>query len=281
MKNYILYFTIILISGIAGAQSERTIVLRGKILNDTIEKANLSVVNLSLKMGAITNNQGQFEIEARFQDTIHLSAIQYETYQFVVSKKMIAKGSAAFYLVPKITELTEVLLSDSELTGVLRADILPFDTNNIYDENRVNLPQNTAPKRTAEERRLYTASTRGPDQVGRYNARFDIPLAGVINGLSGKTKQLKKRIAIANFQAEVDRQRLRFSDTVYIKTMQIPLVLIDDFVLYAMSDTKEIAQIETNSLIELFAYFEKKAKTYLVLKAQEVDEESEVPIMKQ
>ncbi|MFT6417529.1 MAG: hypothetical protein ACJARZ_002896 [Dokdonia sp.] len=63
--------------------------------------------------------------------------------------------------------------------------------------------------------------------------------------------------------------------------MQIPLVLIDDFVLYAMSDAKEVSKIQMNSLIELFAYFEKKAKTYLVLKAQELDEENEVPIMKQ
>ncbi|MFT5862538.1 MAG: hypothetical protein ACI828_001187 [Flavobacteriales bacterium] len=281
MKNRILYFALVLISGLATAQTERTIVLRGKILNDTIERANVSVVNLSLKVGAITNNQGQFKIEARLQDTIHLSAVQYETFQFVVSAKMIARGNTAFYLVPKITELGEVQLSNSELTGNLSADILPFDTNSIYDAKRGNLPQNTAPQRTAEERKLYTASTRGPDQVGRYNARFDIPLLGVINGLSGKTKQLKKRIAIANFQAEVDRQRLRFSDTVYIKTMQIPLVLIDDFVLYAMSDAKEVSKIQMNSLIELFAYFEKKAKTYLVLKAQELDEENEVPIMKQ
>ena len=146
--------------------------------------------------------------------------------------------------------------------------MIPFNTNNIYDSKRVNLPPNTAPKRTAEERKLYTASTKGPDQVGRYNARFDIPLLAVINGLSGKTKQLKKHITVSNFQTKVDRQRLRFSDTVYIKTMQIPLELIDDFVFYAMSDAEEVAKLQLSSLIDLFAYFEKKAKTYLVLMAQ-------------
>jgi len=279
MRNHLLYLGLGLMYGLATSQTERVIVLRGKILNDTIEKANLSVVNLSLKVGVITNNQGQFEVEVRLRDTIHLSAVQYETYQFVVSNKMIATGSTSFYLIPKITELEEVQLSDRELTGNLRADILPLDTNGIYDANSVNLPQNTAPKRTSEERRLYTASTRGPDQVGRYNARFDIPLQAFINGLSGKTKQLKKQIAVSNFQAEVNRQRLQFSDTVYIKTMQIPLVLIDDFVFYAMSDTEAVAKLQKNSLIELFAYFEKKAKTYLVLKAQELPVES-VPIIK-
>tara|TARA_R110002051_G_scaffold88673_4_gene156272 strand:+ start:12110 stop:12925 length:816 start_codon:yes stop_codon:yes gene_type:complete len=268
MRNYLLFLSLVLISKLITAQTQEGIILGGKILNDSIEKASLSVVNLSLKVGAITNDHGQFEIEARLKDTIHLSAVQYESYQFVVSEKMIAIKSITFYLIPKITELAEVQLSDSELTGNLRRDMIPFNTNNIYDSKRVNLPPNTAPKRTAEERKLYTASTKGPDQVGRYNARFDIPLLAVINGLSGKTKQLKKHITVSNFQTKVDRQRLRFSDTVYIKTMQIPLELIDDFVFYAMSDAEEVAKLQLSSLIDLFAYFEKKAKTYLVLMAQ-------------
>lgn len=280
MSKCFIFF--LLTTGIACAQTQRVITLQGKVLNDTIERANLSVVNLSLKVGAITNNEGQFEIKARLQDTIHLSAVHYESYQFVVSKKMISSRSTSFYLVPKITELDEVQLSNHTLTGSLRADMLPFDTDNIYDSKRVNLPQNTAPKRTPEERRLYTSSTRGADQVGRYNARFDIPLLAVINGISGKTKQLKKHLAVSNFQSEVDRQRLRFSDTTYIRTLQIPLELIDDFVFYAMSDKKEVAKIETSSAIELFAFFEKKAKTYLVLKAQEhAPETTESPIIKQ
>lgn len=254
---------------VLSVQAQNVFLLQGQVLNDTIERSSLNVVNVSLRKGAITNENGQFKIKARLSDTIHISAVQYESRQFVVNRKMIATQTTALYLVPKITELAEVRLSNSSLTGNLRADMLSFDTDNIYDTNRVHLPQNTAPKRTPEERRLYTSSTRGADQVGRYNARFDISLLAVINGLSGKTKQLKKYIAVSNFQSEVDRQRQRFSDTMYVNTFQIPLELIEDFVFHAMRDTEAVAKIELDSLIELFAYFEKKAKTYLVLKARE------------
>ena len=60
-KTYLLFF----LFASASLCSQESILLRGEILNDTIEKASLTVVNMNFKKGAITNEAGVFEISAR------------------------------------------------------------------------------------------------------------------------------------------------------------------------------------------------------------------------
>ena len=58
----------------------------------------------------------------------------------------------------------------------------------LYPED-LGLPRNTAPKRTVEERRYYTAVTSGAG----------IPLDGLINSITGRLKMLKQHISRKSF----------------------------------------------------------------------------------
>ncbi len=252
------------------AQDRAVVVLQGQILNDSLGTSDITIVNLNKEMGVITTSTGAFEIDVSKGDTLLINAVQYESKQFKITNTIFQRAQLALYLLPKVTALEEVVIYDLSLSGSLLRDGAGFDSKKVYDAKRANLPANTASKRTKEERRLYTATTRGPDMVGRYNMRLDIPLLAVINGITGKTNRLKKHIAVSNFQTEVDKIRTLFSDSIYIQQWQLRPEWIDDFVFYAWSDDKARENVKKGTLLDLFMYFQHQSKSFITLKQKEL-----------
>ena len=164
----------------SGLYAQKSIQLEGQVLNDTIDKAQLTVVNISLKKGTVTDPNGLFTIEARLNDTINISAVQYESRQFVVNQTMFNRKKISLYLIPKINELAPVEISNIDLTGDLNKDIRSTKFKKEVSAKELGIPENTAPKRTIEERRYYTAVTSGAG----------IPLDGLINSITGRLKML-------------------------------------------------------------------------------------------
>ena len=238
--------------------SQETILLKGKVLNDTIEKASLTVVNLSLKKGAITNEAGIFKIPARVNDTIHISAVQYESRQFVVTPKMYDRKTMSLYLVPKITELDEVKISNIDLTGDLRRDILNTPLKKTITAKELGLPENRHAPFTPEERRVYSASGGGAGAFG-----------ALIMAINGQAKRYKKQLEVMRFQIKVEKARSTFSDTLYMKSLNIPEALIEDFVYFVFEEKKAEGKNDQENVIELLDYMLTKSEKYLDLKQKE------------
>jgi hypothetical protein len=256
MRKLLLLFSLVLITTSAFAQN--SIVLRGKILNDSIEKASLTVVNISLKKGAITNEAGIFEISVKVQDTINISAVQYESRQFVVTEKMYDSGEVALYLVPKINVLDEVKISNVNLTGNLRRDILNTPLEKEITAANLGLPVNAHAPFTPEERKLYSTSVKGAGAFG-----------ALIMAINGQAKVYKKQLEIARFQIKVEKAREKFSDSLYMKSLNIPNELIEDFVYFVFEEKKKEGSKDDKNAIELLDYMLTKSEKYLHLKEKE------------
>lgn len=255
MIDRLLLLMIVFSASSSLAQGE--IRLEGRILNDTIEKSALNVVNITLKKGAITNSQGEFTIPVRLNDTINISAVQYESRQFVVSKTIFNRKRISLYLIPKINELDEVKISNIELTGDITKDVKSTPLEAKISAATLGLPQNAHPTFTPEERRFYSA-TGGAGAIG-----------SLINAISGRTKMLKKHLEVSQLQAKVYTYRDKFSDSLYMKELKISEDLIEDFVYYVFEDNKAISQVDQGNLLELLDYMMIKSKQYLALKQQE------------
>ena len=80
---------------------------------------------------------------------------------------------------------------------------------------------------------------------------------------------LKKHIEVSRFEKLVQESRYRISDTVYMKKLNIPEELIEDFVYYVFEDKEIIAQISNENYLELLDFLKAKSKVYLKLKEQE------------
>jgi len=235
--------------------AQNTVLLKGKILNDTIEKTSLTVVNVTLRKGAITDAAGEFSIAVRKNDTIHISAVQYESREFVVNETMFNRAHISLYLIPKITELDEVRISNIELTGDIKKDVISTKLAPNISASALGIPQNKHRTYTPEERRLYTATSS--------------PLGSLINAISGRTAMLKKHLEVSVLQAKVYQTKDKFSGDLYMKELKIPADLIQDFVYYVFEDEKAVAQINQDNLLDLLDYMMVKSKQYLALKQQE------------
>lgn len=250
--------------------SQETIVLRGEVLNDSIEKASLTVVNISLKKGSITNEAGVFEIPVRVSDTINISAVQYEPRQFAVTQKMYDRKTMSLYLVPKVNELDEVFVDNRFLSGVLDKDANDVSLKELLAGIQKAADQGLLEDveiATKEERRLHTATT-GTDGKAMVNfTGLAIPLPWLINGINGKTKKLKKHLAVATYQDKVMQAITKYSDSLYVKDLHIPEVLIEDFMFYALQDASLEEMDTTNSLLFL-EFLSAKATVYLELKKE-------------
>ena len=244
----------------ASLSAQQTILLEGVVLNDTIEKSSLNVVNISLRKGSVTNAQGVFTIPARVNDTINISAVQYESRQFVVNKTIYDRKKISLYLVPKITQLDEVYLSNIELTGDIRKDVMSTSLKPVVTAASLGLPQNAHPTFTPEERRLYTAQS---------SSGGIVPIGALINAISGRTAMLKQHLAVSRLQAAVARTKNKFSDTLYMKELNIPSALIEDFVYYVFEDTHAKELVDANNALGLLEFMMQKSKPYIRLKESE------------
>ncbi len=236
-------------------QAQDIIEFKGRVLNDSLEKASLNVVNISLKKGTITNVKGEFIITARENDTIHISGLNYEPRQFVVNTSMFNRERISLYLIPKVTELDEVRISNIELTGDIKKDVLSTSLAPNSTAHRLGIPENKHRTYTPEERKLYAASSG--------------VLSGLINAISGRTAMLKKHLEVSQLQAKVYYTRSQFSDSLYMKELKVSEDLIEDFVYYVFEDEQALHYVDESNLLELLDYMMIKSKQYLALKQQE------------
>ncbi|MBE15522.1 MAG: hypothetical protein ABNH00_12690 [Dokdonia sp.] len=254
----VLICSVFLLTGTA-LLAQDTVLLAGKVLNDTIDKSSLNVVNLSKRKGTTTRTDGTFELEVSVNDTVNISAIQYESRQFVVNQTMFNRKRISLYLIPKINQLQEVEISNIDLSGNLSKDAtLTKGQPQLYPED-LGLPRNTAPKRTVEERRYYTAVTSGSG----------IPLDGLINAITGRLKMLKKHIAVSRFEQKVQRTRYQFSDTLYMKELNIDKERIEDFVYYVFEDETAKNYVDQGDALGLLDFMMQKSKQYNSLREED------------
>ena len=200
--------------------AQETVMLQGKVLNDSIETAYLHVVNLTLRKGTITNEGGSFSIPVRLNDTLYVSAIQFVHKEIVITPDIFQKEKITFYLEEEVSELEEVNISDIDLSGRLGNDMNVPQVEKPFDPAAAGLPVYKGKTLTDEEKKLYTATHTGGGIV---------PIDPIVNWISGRTKMLKRRVAISNMEIRIQKARNKVLDSVYINTLKIPANLIDDF----------------------------------------------------
>ena len=133
MKNYILLFTFLLTSAIGIAQDAEKVL--GVIINsaDDSPLESVNIVNLNQVKGTTTNKQGEFEIVAKANDTIHISYLGFKSIKVRVTNDWLKFGSSKIELTELALALEEVVVNQLNLTGYLEVDIKQVpDINTNY-----------------------------------------------------------------------------------------------------------------------------------------------------
>lgn len=179
VKNNIFYL-LFLISCFGFSQN--TILVGAVAGEESVD--GIHVINRSQKKYATTSDKGEFKMEAIVNDTIVFTSVQYKSLTHIVTVDNITNKALNVNLETHVNQLPEALIGFT-LTGDLSKDVLNSDAKRSIDFYDVGIPGYKGKPKTKNERILYEAS----------NFSKNLPIA-IINAISGRTKELKKRLVL-------------------------------------------------------------------------------------
>ncbi|MUU78284.1 carboxypeptidase-like regulatory domain-containing protein [Winogradskyella endarachnes] len=93
-----------------------------------------NIVNINQVIGTASNDEGEFEIKANVNDTLHLSYLGYKSIKVRVTNDWLKFGETEIQMTELALALEEVTVKQLELTGYLEVDMeqIPVTSNNRY-----------------------------------------------------------------------------------------------------------------------------------------------------
>ncbi len=139
MKQYLLLF-LCLVTISSYAQDSTSVKLpqkvKGTIISTTTNApmVDVNIVNLNQVVGTSTDDEGNFEIKAKANDTLHLSYLGYKSIKVRVTNDWLKFGNTKIEMTELALALEEVVVNQLRLTGYLEVDIrqVPVTSNNRY-----------------------------------------------------------------------------------------------------------------------------------------------------
>ena len=219
-NNFTFLFIYFFIIHQAVAQTNVEKWINGQVtVNNVSPLEGVNITNTSSKVMAVSDEYGHFSILAKEGDILSFSLINYEHLRKFINKQEFNLGSITVNLTPKTIELNEVVINKH---------------SNITAENLGIIPKDQV-KLTTAERRLQTAGEFKPIMLlGLLGG--SMPLDPVINAITGRTKMLKKDLAVERKEFLMVKLRNLFEDKYYVETLKIPEELIKGFQYYCIEN---------------------------------------------
>lgn len=199
-KNSVFFLSFFLFFSVVGFS--QTIDLFGKVQSES-DVENVHVINKTAQRFTITNNQGEFQISVSLNDTLVFSSIQHKILSVLVDQGVVDNKTLVVYLEEQINQLDQVVVGK-----VLTGDIMS-DVGNVEGEpmtsKKAGIPSYQGKPKTQSERRLNEATTGGGI----------VPLNPIINAITGRTKELKRRILLEEKETLMYSIKARLSEDLF------------------------------------------------------------------
>ncbi|MEJ6792246.1 MAG: carboxypeptidase-like regulatory domain-containing protein [Lacinutrix sp.] len=185
--------------------------------NAPIESVN--IVNLNQVIGTTTNDNGEFTLKAKVNDTLHLTYIGYKSIKVRVTNDWLKFGSSKITLTELALALEEVVVNDLKLTGYLEIDIKQVQINTNYRYSISGLSSG-----------YEAGNNKSSSKISKVLGSIFNPLDFLYNTFSRKgtelkkLKQMKKDDEIRNLLAS------RFDRETLMVLLQITKVDLDEIV---------------------------------------------------
>ena len=275
MRNNILLFFILVITQIGFSQGIERKVLRGKIVADSLEVENLTVYNITSNVGAITDVDGKFSINARATDTLFIQGLSYDSKRYVLTDKDFWLPVLEIKLHVKITELNEIIITPYTLTGNLNEDTKRIQ---VYGEGFAKIDAKVV-KYYDDDIRLGTPeNTAMPNVFAPTGVNLLGIVVGIANlvGIKGNPKSNSERVfeerRIRDLQSKSFSEHMleRFSHNFFVETLKIKNEDIPLFMSFAELNVYELSPLlKAENELKLIEYLINKSEEFKLQKAKE------------
>lgn len=275
MKNNTLLFFILTLAQFSFSQGIERKVLRGKIVADSMAVENLTVFNITSNLGAITDVEGKFSINARATDTLYVQGVSFESKKYILTDKDFWLPVLEIKLYIKITELNEVLVTPYTLTGNLEEDTRRIQVygegfsridmkaiKNYEDDIRTGTPTNTALSNQF--------ATPGINMLPLVKGL--ISLVGIKSNPKSNSDRVFEERRIRDIQSKSFSEHLmeRFSHNFFVETLKVKNEDIPMFMSFAELNVYELSPLlKTENELKLIEYLIGKATEFQLQKQKE------------
>ncbi|MEO1486902.1 MAG: carboxypeptidase-like regulatory domain-containing protein [Bacteroidota bacterium] len=234
--------------------------LQGKVVAKGKDVVGVAVQNTSAETGTITTTDGSFSIRVQQNDTLVFSAVQFTQKSFVVTKEIFAAEFIQVSLEEFVNALDEVVVRPYNLSGNLDTDLGGLTLSKDVTAEALQLPNAEVKILSQSENKLNDAD----------NGKFvyivpmgiGINVNKLLNRISGRTKQMKDRIALDQSYAAIQKVEEKYMDSVFVYQLKIPKEKLFDFFHYCqMNETFEAVQGNPNELV-MWEFLVVQSKSY-------------------
>lgn len=234
----------------------QTSTLNGTVYG-TADVEGIHVINKSLRKATTTDIKGEFSIQARVNDTLVFSGIQYKLESVLVDKEMIEVKLIKVFLLENVNQLDEVVVG-KVLTGDLMSDIENSDAKapiNFYD---VGIPGYQGKRKTQSERRLAEADAGKFVYIGLGAA---VNFNKVLNAITGRTKMLKQRVKLEARDELMFTIKAKFSEDLFSEST-LEEHLMYEFFYFCSEDPDFTNKCGGSNDLEAMSFLQEKLITY-------------------
>ena len=220
MRYLLLTLTLFLFSSAIFAQDGETFV-KGTVVSSSTEAIidRVNIVNLNQVIGTSTDEEGNFQIKANVNDTLHFSYLGYKSIKVRVTNDWIKFGDTKIKLTEVALALEEVVVNQLKLTGYLEVDIkqVPIKSNYRYSISGLS-------------NKGYEAGSSSPNAVNKVLGAIFNP-ADFLYGVFGKKPRELKKLRQMKENDEIRNQlSSRFDREMLTVLLQVDKYDLDEIV---------------------------------------------------
>ncbi len=219
MKYFFTFFLLNVSSFFCFSQNETQI--EGVIVNASSDKPleNVNIVNLNKVIGTTTNQKGEFKLNARVNDTLHLSHLGFKSIKVRVTNDWIKYGSSTITLTELALALEEIVVNELKLTGYLEVDIKQVESNTNYRYSISGLPNG-----------YEAGGNKSPSSITKVLGSIFNPLDFLYNTFGKKGKELRKLKKMKKDDKIRNLLASRFDREMLMVLLQVNKVDLDEIV---------------------------------------------------
>lgn len=195
--------------------------INGKVTADYNDLESIYIVNLKTEKSTLTERGGYFSINASVGDTLLFSAVQFKSVKIALKKDDFYKDLLFVKMETLILILDEVKINEYKNINAVSLGIISPKTKHY----------------TPAERKLNEATT-GSGLV---------PLNPILNAITGRTKQLKKEVAVEKKEFLLSKIENLYEAEYFTETLKIPKDFVKGFQYYIVEDAKFVEAIKAKN----------------------------------
>ena len=211
------------------AQENPRILLKGRLTADFSVLEGVYVINKKTEKASITDQEGHFKVQAVVGDTLFFSATQFRELKMVLTAKDFEQEMILVKMKPVVNQLDEVIVRNG--INAVSMGIIPKGQR-VY---------------TPAERRLNTANNLNASANMGTMMGGSVSADPLLNWISGRTKMLKKEVAVEKKESYLRQLENMFSDDYFISKLKIPSEYVKGFEYYIVDNEQFVRNLKSKN----------------------------------